>query len=884
MAERGDQRMGRDQNEVRKLFLKRKAGSMNAEQRKAAADIGLIASDPLEQSGENERTAKASFSKHLHLGSSRPHAADGAEEQYGRRQREARAGGGRHVEPELQETLRSEPLPDLNPQRVTEPEPEPESKPPPPGPFTTSELIPDSVHRQVVQRGIFTRNIVIDRAGRGQNGWRAAKGLRPEPLIYTEEEALHPCGRGEVWYQPDASIDLWYAVRSRAEMGLPARSPHSIDKLAFQARAARDGLTDQKLLSWIERDYPGPADMPTGTACIGHQHLGALKHIAIYNEINERDVSNGFVTHGRAFPEMWPTRVDCTNLVMQNGKGRVTIDKRINLSSSRHPEPLNSYNDYINLDDWRAQYGPLRLFKASAFCRGAAILMTACVDSAVSRVKFGKWDIGTFFRMHQKRLEYVALSGRLNAMGYGHDWRSNFGERDAMDANCGTSDAVAFFTRREFRRLEEEYPVRDVPVMLWLNDRLRLSQQTGAGSDQIHRWAVTFLFGFFVDDANLAVINEPLWRRDGTMLRAPDGAGSWAQQERADLYLAASRGIALELGYDVPDKKFFSMRLDLECIGTGVDLGASGSLAEAHRYLPDDKRLRYRGEMIRIEKEASKLPNGTIAVDRSDLNSLIHKLIHASETRVLGRVNLHYVRKAYREHSQRGNDLDRDAVILGAKAQREWRWWLDNLASRGDSLPLASRIDFPCSSITTLVMYTDASRELPPEHPPKSQPQRSKKWHSGFGGWTVMHSIFFYVWGVWSEAEVRAYSINTLEAAAKDKIATRFLQEAEHRGWSFTHMMSYIDNSTAEAVAENGRTQTDALATLQKERLERNLNLSLIETTERVSSVENVVADLLSRGDIEDALRFPQELDLPIVRLELTPELRYMEDIPATWN
>ena len=45
-----------------------------------------------------------------------------------------------------------------------------------------------------------------------RRGWRAAKAIRPEAYILTEEEALHPCGRGWTWQQREG-VDLWDAVQ-----------------------------------------------------------------------------------------------------------------------------------------------------------------------------------------------------------------------------------------------------------------------------------------------------------------------------------------------------------------------------------------------------------------------------------------------------------------------------------------------------------------------------------------------------------------------------------------------------------------------------------------------------------------------------------------------
>lgn len=900
IAEAGDQYIVSDNSATLLALLRRRKGALNDELRMAAATLGIDITEfeneeqPLAQQADQQdqaspdasqaqqrvsdrsRTAPGTVAGHhrLHLGSAKPHEALETAVNYARAKRAAPTSSARNIESEGFDVLVKEPFNIFNKQRFTQPEPEPEERSDsPPGPFTTDQLIPQSAIDAVKGHREAVIGKVLDRAGRGPNGWRVAKNLRPEPLILSEEEALNLCGRGYVWVQPKQEVDEWHALGSkRSDHGWPNRSAHSIDIEAFIKRAARDGLADHRLISWMKYDFPGPSSMPTNIVCIGSQHVGALKHVHVYKEINQRDVQNEFVTSGRPFPEFWPTIVDYTNLVMQHGKGRITIDKSIRLSSTKHPEPLSAYNDYIDLEADRASGGDLELFSAVDFCRAAAILMTACRNSESATVKFGKWDKGTFFRMHQKRLSAIPWSGRLNHDGFGHDWRVNFGEREAMDHCCAASDATAFFVRKELMRIEKEYPIGDAAVEAWLLERSMNQPEGELSIDQLLQWATTFVFAFFVDDANLLAIAAPLKRRDGSLVQEIDPDGRARQVCRADFMLAASRGVAIELGYDVPDKKFFPMGLDLDCIGCGIYLADGREIGQARRYLPAEKRERYLKNLQQIETEATRLLNGLLAFERSDLNSLVHKLIHASATDVLGRPNLHHIRKALREYDRDGNQLERDAVIMPKQAMREFDWWKARLDKPVAALPLASRLDFPSSSAGTLIQYTDASREM-------SFPEQS-----GLGGWTVLDGEFLYVVDRWSADEVAAFSINTMEAFTKDAISSRFIQEATSKGRTITHVQSYNDNATAEMVAENGRTQSDAMAELQKRRIERNLELRISETTERVSSADNVVADLLSRGDVSDALRFATMAKLPVTRLHLSPEQRDMSWLPRTWE
>ena len=48
----------------------------------------------------------------------------------------------------------------------------------------------------------------------------------------------------------------------------------------------------------------------------------------------------------------------------------------------------------------------------------------------------------------------------------------------------------------------------------------------------------------------------------------------------------------------------------------------------------------------------------------------------------------------------------------------------------------------------------------------------------------------------------------------------------------------------------------------------------IFETNERVASVDNDVADALSRMDTAEALRFPSDCSLKVVKLDVPPKYR----------
>jgi hypothetical protein len=286
----------------------------------------------------------ASSSGQLHVGSNRPHAADGASQQYQRADRAAPSGSLRCLEPELTSVLLNERLPEANVIRVTDPVDPPSIPLPAPGPFTTAQLIPAGVVRQVSEYGKLCGR-VLQRASQGKDGWRVARQMRPEPVIFEEGEALMPVGFGYAWrrrepHLPLAPDSLWDAILPSTESHPPqVGAEHILDSAAFEQLAEAHGLTDNQLRSWVKHGFPG-VGLPN-VAVLAPPHVGALKEAAAFEERNSRDMGHGFCSACTPFPTIWPLVCDPCNVVVQNGKARLTIDKTMWISGKVHIPPYN---------------------------------------------------------------------------------------------------------------------------------------------------------------------------------------------------------------------------------------------------------------------------------------------------------------------------------------------------------------------------------------------------------------------------------------------------------------------------------------------------------------------------------------------------------------
>ena len=793
-------------------------------------------------------------------GSARPHAADGSDPQHQWKDAWAPAGSLRRLEAELATTLAGESLPLTNVMRDTEPEQPPPPTKNPPGPFTSKQLIPVAAFDGVNRHRRATRAAMV-RAAAGPQGWAVAKSLRPDALVLEEHEALHECGWGHTW-QKQPAVDLWHVVQPSS---WPSSPPHTtLNIVHVLAEAEALGFTDRQLLSWFAHGFPGAVRMPTGRVVMGYPHVGALQNVDDFEALAERDIANGFVTSGQEFPHVWPCVVDCMNIVVQHGKPRMTIDKRIRLSSKTYPGGVDSYNDLLDLEEERGRVGKLKLPCVWMFTRAVAILQTAGVE-----VLIGKFDLATYFRMHGKQRKHIFQSGRLfGKTGFGADLGVNFGERDAMDHTCRASDYICFLTRVELRRLDNEYPSKAAGVMAWLLLRLGKANEAGAPvGDRDFIWQALFFFFFFVDDAGLAAFNDPLFNRAGepfiTLVTQGDGTICRVHNTRAHLYFRAAMNIARLVGHDTPAKKQVPMGRLLELLGIDIDLQLQ------RRLLSRIKRAAYRTCLVAVRADSKTLAGGGYHAEYSAFNPLVHKLLSACEVVPLGRQHLYYTRKALRTP----NRLTGHRVVYGAAVVTELDWWeAQLLLSEEHGLPLATRWDFPVSSATTIVHYGDASRE---ETDPGA---------SGYGAWAVIGATFVYFEGRWTERQVERFSINVLETVTKDAGTFTFLAYARSVGLCPTHSLAFVDNTAAEHVAENGRTTADALHALNLRRQQRLVAEGIHQATARVTSIDNDVADMLSRGDIEGALRFPRAAGLAVLRLDVDVDMIETESLPPTWE
>ena len=772
----------------------------------------------------------------------------------------------RRNEPELTSVLESEPLPSVNVAPDTDWF-EPELNTNVPGPLTTDQLIPLRV-----QQALRTHRLKVQQAYRranAQGGWRVARDLRPPPLEFSEEESVLPAGRGWAWHRRQDG--LWYPLtRSR----WPDDPPESELDVAAVLRgvepdvrrfgASDRGFDDSYVVASMAHGYEAP-QLERATV-VGYPHVGALKNIeALHKAIAKDRKQDGHATlsawteHGGDLPQVWPVRADPVNVVMRYGKGRMTIDKSMRLSAS-----LASYNDEVDL----GEYDPVVMVRVEQLCRAVSILGTAGVG-----VRIWKFDLEAYFRRIGKQRADWWVNGYVLPDGYAFDKRVQFGQREAPVLTSRQSNLIVWMIQREIWAFDRACPARDPHLLAWIWLRSQL-----AGGDRNDFQCRLTSLGFqmmYVDDAGGASMDDLLFNLDGSPVFGVwnkqwgcyDSCGAEQREavhlRRPDVHYAIALAVIVAIGHTAADGKGQPPSLAMELLGTHIDV------AKQIRRLPELKCKLY-GAAVSAALAARPTAQGALHLPFGDFNSMVHKLLHASDTVVLGRQHAHHCMAALRvENRMHGR------ALLHEPQQRELRWWLEQLQSpERHCLPLASRVVFPMAdSASTMAAYSDAAREL-------DSPQTS-----GYGGWTVFDDTLVFVAGLWEPWELAAFSINVLELAALNISTFTLLAHGNQRGRRVTHVLDFVDNTAAEYAADRGKPKQAAMRELVQARYDALDSLGIFSVVERITSVDNEWADALSRGHarIEDVLRFARAVGLKTARLQPAAAWRNLAALPTTW-
>ena len=172
-------------------------------------------------------------------------------------------------------------------------------------------------------------------------------------------------------------------------------------------------------------------------------------------------------------------------------------------------------------------------------------------------------------------------------------------------------------------------------------------------------------------------------------------------------------------------------------------------------------------------------------------------------------------------------------------------------------VPLVPASAFPTmEAANSLVVFQDASTS------------------TGYGGWFVWESVFYYAFGAWEAGVHEAFregewSISPAEAWAE----LLMLELAAEVAAGARAVTDYTDNESTRAAARKGRSRSDAMRPIAERIAALSGVRGRVTRTLRVSTSENHLADALSRGDTAAAEAAARELGIPARRLYPSAEL-----------
>ena len=778
--------------------------------------VESTASVKVEDESRREKECERRVARTLVMGSCDPHGLQLDDDRAPTCARRPAFAIATHLPADAQE-LAGRPLPPLNQAEEMEPLPPPSALPPSPPCVTQLSQVVAPKGLALVRTWMRRLRRSLRAAQRGDT--RLAKRLRPADL-WLGVEYMTPEARDWNWDLRPLALGqtaIPLAVSGRDGLEPPSsfdRSELGKDDSAFK---------DQAILSEMAQGMRDDSDCRRGTLLCA-PHGSALEHFAVAEEKIAKGVTNGWLSAGWELP-CWPIRTAPYGVVDESEragepKHRFTNDLSWPQQSAMLDDdgvPVDSLNGAMRREEWPRN----RLMRIYEFSEGAAILGTA-----KARVELWGIDVKAYYRAFGRQGSEIWRSAFVDASGFTLDERCCFGS--AADAcKCArVSNYLAWQTLRALRAVDKAFPSREPHVLAWQAERRRLGRAAGATEEEIaEQWEALHTFGYYIDDGACASIADLLCYSDGSPV-IRDGK----QVRRSQLHFEAAKGVLKRFGLESATNK------EQPPARSTVTLGIELNLDTNRMRVSEDKRKKYAsraGAMAELQ-----------TCGREEMVALLSRLQFAATCYPRGRQWLHAPWRAVRAQWRL-----RDGKVLVTKAvRRSLRKWARELNSPlHEGVPLASRAIREWGE-GVCAIYADASGE------------------QGWMAWSEHNGELLFTDGVWNEA------VKGLPICDKELLASTWGLVAL-APWTGAHqVMSFTDNTVAQAAMRSHTPSAAAMAHLVERRSEWLLERGYLESVHRITSKANLWADMGSRGDTGGVLLQALALGYKPRRLEVDEE------------
>jgi len=156
----------------------------------------------------------------------------------------------------------------------------------------------------------------------------------------------------------------------------------------------------------------------------------------------------------------------------------------------------------------------------------------------------------------------------------------------------------------------------------------------------------------------------------------------------------------------------------------------------------------------------------------------------------------------------------------------------------------------------------------------------------GFGACVIVGSKIYYMYDEWTDDERETFDIADFEGIALD-FAYRYFPRVVPEAFARKRFVGRVDNENVEYAVRHSSTKKGVLSLVIKNLMSSQVQHSFSFTVSRVSSADNILADALSRGDLDVFIGLAQDLQLTPVRVILSPSQRSTQcyaDVKADYS
>jgi hypothetical protein len=758
-------------------------------------------------------------------GSSNPHLLNTEPDRAPRSKRGATFDPIAHRAAEIEELTRR-PLPLRNVAPKTEPLPP--LPPPPPNPprVTKVEQVVTLAALKKIRAWYRRLRRCLNFASHGN--WSKAARMRPPDLWLDHNTYSVPSSAPWEWDLRPLAYG-GEAVPWTPSNGEDVTPSSDLNADTLRAVLRESAFGDLAIVSEMLQGVRDDAACTRGTLLCA-PHTGGLKLYAQGRDKLLKNEEQRWATGGHELP-CWPIRANPYSVVDESERAGKPKFRLTNDLTWPHPGMLHDGNggfvQSINASMQRSAWPRNGLPRAAQTGEATAIL-----GASGAPVKLWGLDGEAYYRTFGRQWAQIWRNAVALAEGFQVDERCCFGSAADATKCSRASNLVAWCVLRALRKFDAQHPTRDPCVIDWLDKRRDAALAAGCSPEECEeRFLPLHSFSVYIDDGTGASIDDLLFDSSGAPVMRE---GVHLRRARRHFELAIE---ALEL-IGVKSARLKEQPPDVRVESLGLEINVD---TQCMRILPE-KRKRY--AVVARELATRR------CCERSELISVLGKLMFAASCYPAGRPWLNAAWRCARAEFS----IDYDRVILSSRARDGILRWADALEGELEhGVPLAHGAFPAFGGADCNAIYADASGL------------------HGWSAWCLVDRTIYMCAGEWSEDELLDPSFIIAE---KELLASTLGLVTLAPIGDMRYVYQFTDNTNAEAAMRRLVPKTARMQALIERRSAWMLEHGVLESAERITSANNLWADLGSRDAVEEVRRQVVNMGYNFVLVEPPSEWR----------